>query len=409
MSEFETIPAAIDALRKGKMLIVVDSPDRENQADIMFPAELVTEEKINFLMQVCRGFICVPITSQKAWQLDLPPMVAKQQNTEKTGVNFTVTVDAKDVTDFGISAADRVKTIQTITKGNSKPTDLVRPGHMFPLLAAEGGLLKRQGHTEATVALCELAGFQPVGVLCEILRGDGKVARFPDLIKFARKNSLNIISIHDIIQYIKHQPEQKQTKKSLVLKQSSSSLPTKYGIFQITIYKSFIDNKEHAILSMGSLEEQPVLARIHSQCLTGDTLLSLRCDCREQLHQSMQKIAQKGSGILLYLNQEGRGIGLANKIKAYALQEKGLDTVEANHAIGFSPDIREYEIAADILHDFGINRINLLTNNPNKIEQLMIHGIHINKRIPLEITPQQYNKQYLKTKKLKMNHLLENM
>lgn len=409
MNEFSSIPEALEELRKGNMLLVVDNPERENQADIIFPAELVTEEKINFLMHVCYGFICVPLTAQKAAQLNLPLMVSKQSNTEKTGVNFTVTTDAKEVKDFGISAADRTKTIQIIANHTSKPTDLVRPGHVFPLIAVEGGLQERQGHTEATVALCELAGFNPIGVLCEVLRDDGNVARLPDLMQFAKKYDLKIISVTQLVAYVKLHPQTTRTKSSLVIKETSSLLPTYYGTFSITIYKSLRDNLEHAVLSLGNIHKQPVLTRIHSQCLTGDTLLSLRCDCQEQLHQSMQQIVQTGSGVLLYLNQEGRGIGLANKIKAYALQEKGLDTVEANHALGFPPDIREYEIAADILHDLGINKINLLTNNPDKIEQLTRYGIHVDKRIPLEVRPQQYNKHYLKTKKQKLNHQLENI
>jgi len=424
MNAFSSIPEALEELRKGNMIIVVDSPQRENQADIIFPAELVTEEKINFLMQVCRGFICVPITTQKALQLDLPLMVARQYNTEKTGVNFTVTVDAKNVIDFGISALDRVKTIQTIARKTAKPIDLIRPGHVFPLLVAENGLHERQGHTEATVALCELAGFQPCGVLCEVLNPDGNVAKGTELIEFAGKYKLKMVSIPDLVTYVKQQKQTRlrpadakamagkqgsggQVEKSSVMQETISSLPTKYGTFKISVYKSLTYDQEHALLTMGNISKQPVLTRIHSQCLTGDTLFSLKCDCGEQLQQSMQKISQEGKGIIIYLNQEGRSIGLVNKIKAYALQDKGYDTVEANEQLGFDADMRDYKIAAEILKDLGISQIRLLTNNPDKEHQLAEYGIEIVERIPLEIAPNSINNGYLRTKKQKLKHKLE--
>ncbi len=407
MSTFATIPQAIEELRKGNMLIVVDSPNRENQADIIFPAELVTEEKITFLMNVCKGFICVPLTMKKAAQLDLPLMVSKQNNTETTGVNFTITVDAKNVTDFGISAADRCKTIRYLADDNTKPSDLVRPGHMFPLLAAENGLKERQGHTEATVTMCELAGFSSCGVLCEILNNDGTVAQPADLQKFAETYRIKMISITDLVTYVQKNKKSILEITQTVIKKASSTLPTQYGQFTLTVYTSFIDNREHVVLTMGDVHNQPVLTRIHSQCLTGDTLASLRCDCGEQLHESMKRIQQQGKGIILYLNQEGRGIGLSNKIKAYALQDKGLDTVEANTQLGFAPDMRDYKIAADILQDLGIKKIQLLTNNPDKQNQLTQYGIEIIKRIPIEITPNDINKKYLMTKKNKFGHQLD--
>ena len=395
-NQFCSIPKAIQELKKGNMLIVTDNPDRENQGDIIFPAETVTSEKVNFLLQNCRGMVCVALTSEQAVRLDLPLMVAPIDNTETTGVQFTVTVDAAAVTSFGISASDRAKTVQVLADPQAKPSDLVRPGHVFPLLAREGGVLKRAGHTETTVELCRLAGWQPCGVLCEILTENGAVARNSELLQFSKKYSIKVVSIVDLIEHVKKNP----------FKTAAAKLSTKYGDWQLTVYNSIIDNREHIALVKGEIKETGLL-RIHSQCLTGDTLLSLRCDCGQQLHQSMRLINKNGSGVILYLNQEGRGVGLTNKIKAYALQDKGLDTVEANQALHLPIDVRDYKIAADILKDLGISRVDLLTNNPDKEKQLTKFGIEITKTTPLEIKPNKVNKNYLTTKKQKLAHRLK--
>ncbi len=401
---FSSIPTAIEELKKGNMLIVVDDPTRENQGDVIFPAETVTQEKVNFLMKECRGMFCVPMAKERATRLDIAPMVPLTQNTEKLQCNFGVTVDAKNVTSFGISAHDRMLTVQTLTNASSKSSDLVRPGHVSPLLAVDGGVAERAGHTEATVDLARLAGFAPVGVLSEIINDQGHVANAHDLQAFSQKHNIQMITIPDLIAYIKVHPLPPLMQPDIV-RVTQATLPTKYGIFQIVMYKSLSNNQEHTILTMGEIQIQPVQVRIHSQCFTGDTLFSLRCDCREQLEKSMEIIGKTG-GVLVYLNQEGRGIGLTNKIKAYALQDKGLDTVQANESLGFAPDGRDYKIATDILKDLGITEIKLLTNNPNKIEQLTEYGIHVIERIPLEITPNQFNKNYLETKKHKLHHQL---
>jgi len=389
MNYFCPIPEVIEELKKGSMLVVVDSPSRENQGDIIFPAETVTVEKANFLMKECRGMFCAPITKDKAGKLDLPLMVPPNENTEKLKCNFTLTVDAKEVQSFGISASDRAMTVKLLASPSTKPGDLIRPGHVFPIVAADGGILERDG------------------VLCEIIRDDGKVARLPDLVKFSKKFHLKLVSIVDLIKYIKKQPKSTQIQRSnTVDKVASSILPTEYGMFRVIIYRSLLDNREHAVLHMGNDPNEPLLTRIHSQCLTGDTFLSLKCECRQQLHQSMKLISKKKQGAIVYLNQEGRGIGLTNKIKAYALQDKGLDTVEANHALGFPADVRDYKVAADILHDLGIKEINLLTNNPDKVKQLSHLGIKIVKTIPLEIPPNGINKRYLIAKRKKLGHRL---
>lgn len=408
MKGFSKIAEGLEELRLGKALIVIDDPDRENQADVIFPAETATPQKVNFLIQECGGMVCVPITKKKAAQLNLPLMVSPKNNTEKLKCKFTITVDAKNVSSFGISASDRALTIRTIAKKNAKESDLFRPGHIFPIIGEDGGVLSRNGHTEAAIELVSRAGFLPVGVLCEVLRSDGNVSQSEHLLAFAKKFNLKIVSIADLITYAKRYPLKKSAEKSsFVIKEASSKLPTKYKTFQITIYKSLYDDLEHAVLSMGDVNKEPVLVRIHSQCLTGDTLFSLKCDCGEQLKKSMQIIQKKGHGIILYLNQEGRGIGLTNKIKAYALQEKGMDTVEANHALGLPADARDYMQALEILKELKISRITLLTNNPDKSLQLNAYGIKIVKQLPLEISPNNINKFYLSTKKKKMGHRLK--
>lgn len=406
MNTFYPIKKALEEIKRGKMAIIVDDPSRENQGDLFFPAETVTAQKINFMMKECRGLICVPLTQEYAVRLDLPLMVRSEANTEQTKVNFTISVDAKSVTSFGISAHDRAKTVKAISTPTEKPADFVRPGHVFPLVASSGGILKRQGHTEAAVELCFLTGFTPCGVICEILDDHGEPAKLPILIDFAKKFSLPIVSIADLLQYRKNKPKVNIPKQQSVMKISSSSLPTKYGVFQLSIYKSLDDSREHAVLHLSNGLKKPILTRIHSQCLTGDTFQSLRCDCHEQLHQSIRMVQEKGEGVIIYLNQEGRGIGLANKIKSYALQEKGYDTVEANHMLGFPADARTYGIAVEILKDLGISEIDLLTNNPEKERQLSQFGIHIRKTIPLETQPNGINKAYLVTKRNKLGHRL---
>lgn len=403
---FISIPEGIEELKKGNMLIVVDSIDRENQADVIFPAETATTDKVNFLIKECRGMVCVPITKERAQKLNLHLMVPLTENTEKLKCKFTITVDAKDVASFGISARDRALTIRTLAKENTKASDLVRPGHVFPIIAEDGGILARDGHTEATIELITRAGFSSTGVLCEVLQENGKVARGSNLTKFAKKFNLKIVTISDLIEYVKSHPLKKFAKISSVVKKASSLLPTRYGTFRIAIYQSLLNNCEHVVLSMGDMSHESVMTRIHSQCLTGDTLFSLKCDCGEQLQKSMQRIQRAGRGIILYLNQEGRGIGLVNKIKAYALQEKGFDTVSANEQLGFPKDARDYEVAAEILHDLGVKNITLLTNNPAKEKQLSLHGIHISKIISLEVKPNLVNRRYLKTKKQKLGHRL---
>ena len=403
MNPFCPISTAIKELKKGKMLIVVDSLDRENQGDIIFPAETVTPQKVNFLLQHCRGMICVAITKEKARQLDLPLMVPPIDNTETTSVQFTVTVDTQGVESFGISAADRAMTIKVLADSSSKPTDLVRPGHVFPLLARDSGVCERAGHTEATVELARLSGFSPCGVLCEILKDDGEVAKLPRLTTFAKRFNINVVSIRDLIKYLKGRPHVSFSSQT-VTKAASALLPTEYGTFRMSVYKSIYDHKEHIALRMGNIKEKPVLTRIHSQCITGDTFLSRKCDCRDQLHQSLKRIGQRGDGILIYLNQEGRGIGLTNKIKAYELQDKGLDPVEANEALGLPIDARDYKIAAEILQDHGISTITLLTNNPTKVQQLSQFGIDVTKQIPLEGFSHEMNRNYLKVKKHKLGH-----
>lgn len=404
-NNFASITQALDELQKGNMLIVVDDPTRENQGDIIFPAATITTEKANFLIKECRGIFCVPLTKKRAAELEIPLMVPTDRNTEKLHCNFGITVDAYNVADHGISAADRALTVQTLRNPQTKPTDLLRPGHVSPIIAVNGGVLERNGHTEATIDLCRLAGFEPIGVLSEILNDKGEPAKGEELFDFARKHNLKIISIKDLVAYRQTHPLPIEKQPSIV-KLSEAQLPTKYGEFTISIYRSLADNKEHAVLVMGEINKQPALTRIHSECLTGDTLSSLRCDCQGQLVASMQAIQKKGSGILIYLNQEGRGIGLGNKIKAYALQDQGLDTVEANHALGFITDLRDYQIAAEMIHDLGISKIDLLTNNPKKIEALQKHGVEVVQRLPLEIKPNEFNRQYLATKKSKLQHQL---
>lgn len=396
-----TIKDALEDLKKGKMIIVVDDEDRENEGDLIMAAEFVTAEAINFITKKGRGLICVPVEEEKARYLDFYPMVSGEKF--DGNCNFTVSVDAKESTTTGISAAERALTIQKIVDSKATATDFIRPGHIFPLMAKSGGTLVRAGHTEAAVDLMKLADLSPVGVICEILNEDGTMARLPDLKIFAQEHSLKIITIKDLIEY-------RNKNETLIRKEAQSKLETKFGLFDVHVYTSLIDYKEHVALTMGDIKKTKInLVRVHSECLTGDIFGSKQCDCGEQLNQAMEMIRERGHGVLLYMRQEGRGIGLANKIKAYDLQNQGLDTVEANAKLGFKMDLRTYGIGAQILADLGVTEMEILTNNPKKLVGLEGYGLSISKRVPLEIKPNQVNINYLRTKKGKMGHMLSNL
>lgn len=405
MNNFCTIDEAISEIKKGRMLILVDSPRRENEGDFYIPADKVNPQAITTMIRFGGGLICCAITVSRAARLNLPLMVAPLENKEKTKVNFTVSVNAAKGITTGVSAYDRAKSIKVLSNPHSQEEDLVKPGHTFGLVAEEGGVLAREGHTEAAVDLAKLARLNPAGVLCEIVRSNGKMARMPDLVKLSRKLKIKIASIESLVAYLKNHPMPKLQYKSEVVRVASSKLSTSYGTFRMLVYKSALDGLEQVVLLMGQ-PIPPVLTRIHSQCLSGDTLFSLRCDCGGQLKASLRVIGKAGQGVILYLNQEGRGIGLINKIKAYALQDQGYDTVEANHALDLPSDARKYKIAADILKDLQIHKINLLTNNPDKVNQLTEQGITVVKTTPLELKPNKINYNYLKTKKMKLSHRL---
>jgi 3,4-dihydroxy 2-butanone 4-phosphate synthase/GTP cyclohydrolase II len=396
--KFDKIEDAIADYRQGKILIVVDDEDRENEGDFIMAAEKVTPEKINFLAKHGRGLICVPMTGQRLDELDLYPMVS--ENTEKLRTYFTVSVDAKKNTTTGISAFDRCETVKALIDPKTKPQDLTRPGHIFPLRAREGGVLVRTGHTEAVVDFAKLAGLYPAGVLCEILDDDGRMARVPKLFEIANQYSLKMVTIRDLIEY------RRQTER-IVQRVVTTPLPTEYGNFTLHLYSSEYDEQHHVAIVKGKIApNEPTLVRVHSQCLTGDIFGSQRCDCGEQLRQALRMIEKEGRGVVLYMRQEGRGIGLENKLKAYELQDQGKDTVEANEALGFKPDLRHYGVGAQILYDLGVRKIRLMTNNPKKIVGISGYGLEVVERVPIEVSPNKMNVKYLATKRDKLGHLL---
>jgi len=394
-----SIPEAIEDIKAGKFLIIVDDEDRENEGDLAIAAEKVTAEAINFMTLHARGLVCLPITGKRLDELKIPLMV--RENTSRFSTAFTVSIEAKHRVSTGISAADRAETVRTVVDPESKPDDLVQPGHIFPLRAREGGVLVRAGHTEAIVDLARLAGLYPAGVICEILNEDGSMARLPQLEVLSQKYEIKIVTVADLIAY-------RRRHEKLVHRVAEARLPTAYGEFTAIAYKSNIDPNEHLALVMGDIAtDEPVLVRVHSECITGDVFGSLRCDCGEQVALAMQSIAEEGRGVFLYMRQEGRGIGFHNKIRAYALQDKGLDTVEANLSLGFAPDLRDYGIGAQILVDLGLHSIRLLTNNPKKVIALEGYGLKVVETVPVVTPPNQYNRRYLETKQKKLGHLLE--
>ena len=401
MSEhaFHPIPEILEELREGRLVIVVDDGDRENEGDLVMAAAFATPEHINFMATYGRGIVCIPMEGRPLDRLGLHPMVNPSEDPMKTA--WTISVDAKRGVTTGISAHDRAHTIQVLLNPDSRPDDLTRPGHVFPLRAKEGGVLRRAGHTEAAVDLARLAGVAPAGVICEIMKDDGAMARIPDLFAFAARHGLKICTIASLIEY-------RRRFEKLVTRTVTAKLPTEAGEFDLVLYETSVDDSKHMALVKGAVDDgQPVLVRVHSQCLTGDVFGSVRCDCGPQLRRAMEKIAEAGRGVVLYINQEGRGIGLANKLKAYALQEQGLDTVEANLALGFGPDLRDYGIGAQILVDLGLKDLRLLTNNPRKIVGLEGYGLRVIERVPIEVAPRPENAKYLETKREKLGHLLD--
>jgi len=393
------IEAIIEDLQNGKPVIMVDDEGRENEGDLIFPAQFATRDLVNFAVKEARGLLCVAITPERAAALELPPM--EERNTDPHGTAFTVSVDAASST-TGISAAERAATIRLLAESSTTPADLRRPGHVFPLVAREGGVLRRAGHTEATVDLMRLAGLEPAGALIEIMREDGEMARLAELEAFAERHGLKIGTIERLIRY------RLERGDGFVTREAEAMLPTEYGEFRIYAYRDQITGEEHAALVMGEVGgEEPVLVRMHSECLTGDALHSLRCDCGFQRDLAMKRIAEEGRGVLVYLRQEGRGIGLVNKIKAYHLQDTGMDTVEANLALGFPPDLRDYGVGAQILYDLGVRKLRLLTNNPRKIRALGGYGLEVTERVPLRSGDNEHNARYLRAKQEKLGHWMD--
>ncbi|RKD29551.1 bifunctional 3,4-dihydroxy-2-butanone-4-phosphate synthase/GTP cyclohydrolase II [Thermohalobacter berrensis] len=397
MGQFNTIEEAIEDIKRGKMVVVVDDEDRENEGDLVMAAEKVTPEAINFMAKYGRGLICAPMTKERLDELEIEQMVKVNSDPKETA--FTVSVDSVETT-TGISAHERALTIKKLIDPKATPKDFTRPGHIFPLVAKKGGVLKRAGHTEAAIDLAKLAGLYPAGVICEIMNEDGTMARVPQLMEYVKAHNLKIITIADLIAY-------KRKREKLVERVSEANMPTKYGDFKIIGYINKLNGEHHVALVKGDVSNgEPVLVRVHSECLTGDAFGSLRCDCGDQLADAMRKISNEGRGVLLYMRQEGRGIGLINKIKAYALQDKGMDTVEANLALGFPEDMRDYGIGAQILSDLGIKKVKLMTNNPKKLSGISGYGIEIVERVPIQVGCNDKNKGYLETKKVKMGHMI---
>lgn len=399
MPTFSPVEDLIADIRLGRLVIIVDDEDRENEGDLVCAASKITPGAINFMATHGRGLICAPITQEAAERLGLPLMV--RRNTESHGTNFTVAVDAADGVTTGISAADRARTVQILANPLAEPRDLVRPGHILPLQAKQGGVLRRAGHTEAAVDLARLAGLEPAGVICEILNEDGTMARLPQLLEFAGKHDLKIGTIEALIDY-------RRSQEKLIERIERIQMPTDYGNFDLVVYASKLNPEEHHLaLVKGEIRsEEPVLVRVHSECLTGDVFGSRRCDCGSQLHSALAQIEEAGSGVLVYMRQEGRGIGLANKIRAYKLQEEGLDTVEANERLGFGSDLRDYGMGAQILYDLGVRQIRLMTNNPRKVVGLDGHKLEIVEKVPIRIAPNEHNERYLGTKRDKLGHFL---
>ena len=394
-----TVEEATEDLKQGKFLIVVDDEKRENEGDLVMPAEVATPDKVNFMIKYARGLLCMPVIGERLDELGMSLMV-NSPNTSKHGTAFTISVDYKKGTTTGISAGDRAATIKAMISPDSRPEDFAQPGHLFPLRYHEGGVLVRPGHTEAVVDLARMAGFYPAGIVCEIMSPDGSMARMPELDRFSREYDLNIISISQIIAY-------RRRHEKLIERVAEARLPTVHGDFQVIAYKSMVDPGEHVALVMGEWDpEEPVLVRIHSECLTGDVFESLRCDCGEQIRQALDMIGKEGKGVFLYMRQEGRGIGLHNKIKAYRLQDNGMDTIQANEELGFESDLRHYGIGAQILRDLDVKRMRHLTNNPEKVLGVSGYGLEIVEHVPVEMHANEENREYLQTKRTKMGHIL---
>ncbi len=399
--QLDTIDDALEALRNGEIIVVVDDEDRENEGDFIMASEKVTPEAINFIAKFGRGLICLAATSQRIQDLELQPMVAR--NTASLGTHFTVSVDAIDGVTTGISAPDRARTVQVFIDPECKPSDLARPGHIFPLEAQPGGVLQRAGHTEAAIDLCQAADLYPSGILCEIMDEDGSMARLPRLHELANEHGLKLVSIADLIAY-------RRGHEKLIERAAEVEMPTRYGLFRMAAYSTSVDAATHVALVKGDImPEESTLVRVHSECMTGDLFHSLRCDCGEQMEAALKSIESVGKGVFLYMRQEGRGIGLINKMKAYGLQDEGADTVEANQKLGFPADLREYGIGAQILRDIGVRKMTLMTNNPRKIIGLDSYGLEVVERLPLEIRPNVRNLSYLKTKKARLGHILDHL